>query len=91
MEKHSSYKHGLSRLPLYAVWNGMHYRCESTNSPAYKHYGGRGISVCEEWGDVITFYSWAIRNGYKKGLTIDRINNDGNYEPGNCRFADRKT
>ena len=80
--------HGLRAHPLCSVWSDMKTRCYNSNQKSYKHYGGRGIIVCEEWtGDFKCFYDWAIKNGYKKGLQIDRINNDGNYEPDNCRFV----
>jgi hypothetical protein len=56
--------------------------------PKYHRYGGRGITICDEWKDsFIKFYEWVVTNGYKEGLQIDRIDNDGNYEPGNCRFV----
>jgi hypothetical protein len=68
----------------------MKFRCSKKyeNNKDYKYYGGRGISVCPEWeNDPVEFYNWCIENGWKKGLQIDRIDNDGNYEPGNCRFV----
>lgn len=73
---------------LMKVWRQMRSRCNDTKD---SRYGGRGIAVCPEWSDYGTFRSWALQAGYREGLSIDRINNDGNYEPGNCRWADRVT
>lgn len=86
----TSTTHGLSNEKLYFVWKAMIARCENEEHPNYKDYGGRGISVCEEWYDVKNFIDWAKRNGYKEGLELDRIDNDGDYEPSNCRFTTRK-
>lgn len=86
-------KHGDCGSSLYGVWSNMRRRCYDNKNEAYSRYGGRGISVCAEWmGDVgfIKFKEWAIKNGYRTNLTIDRINNDGNYEPNNCRWATMK-
>lgn len=69
----------------------MKHRCFNEKDAGYKNYGGRGITVCKEWLDFVVFKNWALSNGYNKTLTIDRINNDGNYEPSNCRWADKKT
>jgi hypothetical protein len=80
----------LSSLPLYHVWYGMKYRCNNKKASGYNDYGGRGIRVCKKWHDFQEFYRWALDNGYQKGLSIDRINNNGNYRPGNCRFTTRK-
>lgn len=83
--------HGLSRENLYRRFHGMKSRCYNPNNTAYHNYGGRGIKICDEWlNDFESFYVWAIENGYREDLTIDRINNDGNYEPSNCRWTTRK-
>lgn len=82
-------RHGMCGSRLYGVWTGIRSRCSNKNRPSYKNYGGRGISVCDEWFNFNHFYDWAISNGYKVGLDIDRTNNDGNYEPSNCRFVTR--
>jgi hypothetical protein len=81
-------KHGLANTKLYCVRKDMITRCHNKSSRGYKDYGARGISVCEEWrNDISKFYDWAMKNGYSEGLSIDRIDNDGNYEPKNCRFV----
>ena len=83
-------KHGMSDTHLYKIYTGMKDRCLNPKSKYYRRYGGRGITVCEEWKkDSSSFFRWALSNGYKEGLSLDRINNDGNYEPGNCRWATR--
>lgn len=82
--------HGLAYHPLTSVWANMKNRCYNTKVKSYKDYGGRGIAVCDEWRDNFkTFYDWAIRNGWSKGLTIDREKNNGDYKPDNCRFVTR--
>jgi hypothetical protein len=83
--------HGKSKEVLYHIWGNMIQRCENSKVKKYKNYGGRGISVCQEWrNDFMAFYNWSMSNGWKQGLEIDRENNDGNYEPGNCRIVTRK-
>lgn len=84
-------KHGLCHHPLYSVWQGIKERCYSKSHSKYNRYGGRGISVCDEWREHFkSFFDWAMKQGYQKGLEIDRINNDGNYTPKNCRMATRQ-
>ena len=82
--------HHATKTRLYKIWDGMRDRCRRVTHTQYKNYGGRGISVCDEWQDFSTFYQWAMDNGYDDMLTLDRINSNGNYEPGNCRWATMK-
>ena len=94
MKKYNT-KHGESRSRLYIVWHGVRQRVENPHNDRYKDYGGRGITICEEWTDFETFKKWAIENGYDENAkygdcTLDRIDVNGNYEPSNCRWVDLK-
>lgn len=82
-------KHGACGSRLYKTWNDMLQRCNNPNLSNYRHYGGKGIQVCDEWRDFESFQAWALSTGYTDGLTIDRINPAGNYEPNNCRWLSR--
>lgn len=82
--------HGDTKSRVYQIWRKMKSRCEKKDDQAYKHYGGRGITVCEEWHDYLTFKDWALSHGYRDDLSIDRINNDGDYEPHNCKWSTHK-
>ncbi len=82
--------HGQRNTRLYSIYFKMIVRCYNPKCESFPDYGGRGITVCDEWrNDLISFMWWALSNGYSKNLQIDRINNDGNYEPSNCRWTTR--
>lgn len=87
MREVKTIKHGYAYHPLQHVWQGMKERCYNEKCKVYHSYGGRGIIMCAEWRNSIgAFCEWGMINGYAKGLELDRENNNGNYEPSNCRF-----
>ena len=87
--KKEQIKHGLSGDRIYRIWQGMKSRCLNPTNHSYHRYGGRGIVIFKEWEDITKFNSWAKSSGYTDNLSIERIDNDGNYEPDNCCWIPR--
>ena len=82
--------HGMTNHPLYVVWKGMRQRCSNPNHVSYGYYGGKGVRVCEEWdSDFMLFYDWCMKEGYVSGLTVDRVDGECDYTPGNCKMSTR--
>lgn len=89
-DENTHYRHGKTYTRLYRIWRGMKQRCLNPNYHSFPEYGGRGITICDEWiDDFPQFYEWSIANGYRDDLTIDRMDNDKGYCPTNCRWATR--
>lgn len=82
------YKHGYTGTRLHSIWKGMRKRCRNPKESCYPRYGGAGISVCDEWQEFVPFMQWALANGYRDDLTIERKNGSLGYSPSNCIWAD---
>lgn len=87
---HIENHHGMANHPAFGIWAKMMGRCNNPTDNAYKDYGGRGIGVCEAWKDAREFCKWMEDNKYEKGLSIERVDVNGNYEPSNCKLIPRR-
>ena len=90
VSKEVNTKHGEAHSRLHNIWGQMKGRCENPKNHAFEHYGARGIAVCDEWKEYANFRDWAMLNGYRESLSIDRIDNDKGYSPDNCRWTTMK-
>lgn len=88
--KNPNYRHGASATRIYGVWAGMMARCRDKSHKSYPDYGGRGITVCWQWHSATRFVEWALSNGYRRGLLLDRKKHDEGYSPDNCRWLTAK-
>lgn len=88
--REQSTRHGETKTRLWYIWYGMRARCKYPSHNRYKYYGGKGINVCEDWEEYENFKNWAVKNGYKDGLTIDRIDSGKDYCPENCRWVTKE-
>ena len=88
--KHGDSLTAAARSCLYIKWRGIKIRCNNASSESFKYYGARNITYCKEWEDYRSFKAWSLASGYKEGLEFDRIDPNGNYEPENCRWVERK-
>lgn len=88
--KNNKTTHGLRHNPIYDIWCHIKDRCLNEKNPSYHNYGGRGIKICDEWLNSELFIKWCMLNGWQKGLDIDRKDNDGDYQPSNCRITTRR-
>ena len=89
LARNNAVKHGMSYHPLYCIWYSMVRRCDNSKDNGYKYYGGRGITVCDRWHDLKSFIN-DMEDSYKPGLSIERVDNNGNYELSNCKWATMK-
>lgn len=89
-DNHANLEHGMSHTRIHDIWCGINKRCDNPKSSVYKYYGGKGITICNEWRSFQSFYDWSMANGYNDDLTLDRIDPKGNYEPSNCRWVTMK-